>query len=68
MFWIIALIVDSSVVLVDVPAVEAAALAASSVGSVSVVWPPRDASSSRMCPSCLVDLSSSAAAYSIAVV
>ena len=65
---IIALIAAISVVVVDVSAVESAALAASSVRSVSVVWQSRDAYSSRMWPSCWVDLSSSAAAYYIATV
>ena len=66
--WIIALIAAISVAAVDVAVVDAAALSTSSVGSVIVVWPSRDASRSRMRPSCLGDLSYSAAAYSIAEV
>ena len=66
--YIIALIAAILVAVVDVAAVDATALAASSVRSVIVVWPSRDAYSSRMWPSCWVDLSSSAAAYSIAAV
>ena len=59
--WIIALIAAISVAAVDVAAVDAAALSASSVGSVIIVWPSRDASRLKLCPSFLVDLSSSAA-------
>ena len=65
---IIALIAAILVVAVDASAVEAAALPTRSVGSVSVEWPSREASRSRMHPSCLLDLSSRAAANYIAAV
>ena len=66
--WIIVLVVAILVVAVDAATVDDAALAASFIGSMSVVWPLRDPSSLRMGYSCWMDLSSSAAAYSIAVV
>ena len=65
---IISLIAAIFVAAVDFVAVDVAALDASSVGIMIVVWLLRDASRLKMWSSCWVDLSSSAAAYSIAVV
>ena len=62
--WIIALIAAILVEVVDVAALDAAALAARFVGSVSVVWPSRDNYSSRMQLSCWAEVSSSATVYS----
>ena len=66
--WIIYLIAAILVATVDAGAVEAAALTARSVGSVSFVWSSRDDSSLRMRPSFLLDLSSRASAHSMDVV
>ena len=64
--WIIALMAASLVEAADAPVVVVVALAASFGGSVTTVRPSRASSSSRMLPSCAVDLSFIAAAYSIA--